>query len=95
MSSHLKSQILSGITLIVGLAVTNGLITNGDGKIITGAASGLVALGFLIYGAIVSHGHSKIAAAKILAGTPNASQNAAAIGVADKAPDGESYPGSH
>jgi hypothetical protein len=89
MSSHIRSEILSGITLVIGLAVTNGLITNGDGKIITGAASGIVALGFLIYGAIVSHGHSKIVAAKILA-APAATSAAAAI--ASAPPPGEGYP---
>lgn len=43
--------VLGIVTFVVGLAVTNGLITNDDGKIVTGFASAAVALGVLLYGA--------------------------------------------
>lgn len=57
--------VLSLVTFVVGLAVTNGLITNDDGKVITGAASALVALGLLLYGAVKEHGSAKVEVAKL------------------------------
>lgn len=62
--------ITAAVTFIVGLAVTNGLITNETGKIVTGFASAAVALGFLVYGALKHKTNVQDATARASATAP-------------------------
>lgn len=60
----------------VGLAVTDGLITNDTGKIITGFVTAAVALGVLIYGSVKHKNTSDIQVAQAHADAAVASAQA-------------------
>lgn len=57
-------QIISTLTALVGLLVSQGLVTNGTGKLIGGLASILVPVAWQIADAIIRHGRAKIAVAE-------------------------------
>jgi hypothetical protein len=52
-------QIVSTILAVVGLLVTQGLVTDSTGKVIGGLASILIPLGWQIADAIIRHGRAK------------------------------------
>jgi hypothetical protein len=62
------AQIVSTILAVLGLLVTQGLVTNHTEKLIGGLASILVPVAWQIADAIIRHGRAKIAAAQIANG---------------------------
>jgi predicted histidine transporter YuiF (NhaC family) len=66
-------QITAALTSLVGLLVTQGLITNHSEKTITGLAAILVPIAWQLADAIIRHGRSKVAAASIQASGAEAS----------------------
>lgn len=62
-----RNQLLSIIGLIVGLAVTQGLIDEGTAQTISGIAVAAVSLGLLIADAVIRNGRAQIAASQIAA----------------------------
>lgn len=61
------AQIIAGISTVIGLLVTDQWIDGRLGKLLTGLASVLVPVGFLIADAVIRHGRAKIEAAKVAA----------------------------
>lgn len=62
------NTVLSLLTLVVGLAVTDSVISGTTGKLITGTVSGLVSLGLLVYNAVKESSKAKVATAQVSAG---------------------------
>lgn len=53
------AQILAGITTVVGLFVSQGVITNGQEKLITGIAAVVLPLVLVAADAVIRHGRSR------------------------------------
>jgi hypothetical protein len=64
------AQILSTIMAILGLLVSQGLVTNHTEKLIGGLASILIPVAWQLADAIIRHGRAKVVAASVAAGTP-------------------------
>lgn len=58
------AQIAAALGVVVGLLVTNGLITNDTGKLVTGIASFALPALLLVADAFIRHGRAQVAAAK-------------------------------
>lgn len=68
------AQIYSAIVAVLGLLVSQGLVTNHTGKVIGGLASILVPVAWQVADAIIRHGRAKIAAAEVVASVQHADQ---------------------
>jgi hypothetical protein len=77
-TTPIQAQLLALTTAVVGLLLTQGLITNNTEKAITGIASILIPLGWQIADAIIRHGRARVVAAAIASPKDTASEIAAA-----------------
>lgn len=66
------AQVVAAIGGIVGVLLTATVIDGQTAKLVTGLASILVPIGFVIADAIIRHGRSKVAAAMVASGDAGA-----------------------
>jgi hypothetical protein len=66
----LVQYVITAISSAVALLATQGLIDNRWEKLVTGLASILIPLGYLVYAAVVHASNARVTAARIISGQP-------------------------